>query len=150
MPLCLQSNTLLVDIAVWEMFVFGSRMPYDNLMTAEVHKQVADGRRLERVEGCPAEVYRLMERCWASNQTLRPTFTELVAEFAALARPGTRPSGLGGAGLGSPNGLAQKLSLSAAASTVDRDAERRIAWAETVEDGDMHMDDEDEMCTSQL
>lgn len=45
-------------------------------------QMVESGKRLERPEDCPDEIYQVMLDCWAYNPDLRPTFTQLIDVFA--------------------------------------------------------------------
>ena len=51
-----------------------------------MQSQVRDGLRLTKPEGCPAEVYAIMARCWLTKPDQRPTFVELRNEIVALAK----------------------------------------------------------------
>lgn len=43
---------------------------------------VESGKRLERPEDCPDEIYQVMLDCWAYNPDARPTFSRLVDVFS--------------------------------------------------------------------
>ena len=58
--------------------------PYPGMEAREVMRRVKDGHRLERPNHCRAEFYRLMSRCWHSDPTRRPDFTELKGDLARL------------------------------------------------------------------
>lgn len=39
------------------------------------------GRRLQKPEVCPDEIYVIMERCWIENPEFRPTFDQILTDL---------------------------------------------------------------------
>ncbi|XP_039613036.1 tyrosine kinase receptor Cad96Ca [Polypterus senegalus] len=65
-------------IFLWELHTYGC-LPYDHLHTSEdVVFHVCSGYRLKNPENCKAEVFQIMQECWITSPTLRPTFSSIV------------------------------------------------------------------------
>ena len=47
-------------------------------------RKVLEGLKLERPAHCKSELYKIMTRCWASEPTRRPDFTELKQELTGM------------------------------------------------------------------
>ncbi|GLC40874.1 Receptor-interacting serine/threonine-protein kinase 3 [Pleodorina starrii] len=81
-------------VVMWEMLT-GSRL-YSDLFTSGREKRVRDKLILAKVaheglrpvfpEGTPHEYALLARRCWTADPTLRPTFTEILAELELIQR----------------------------------------------------------------
>lgn len=50
----------------------------------EVMRRVRDGYRLDRPNHCHSKLFRVIDRCWHSEPSKRPSFAELKAELAQL------------------------------------------------------------------
>jgi hypothetical protein len=48
----------------------------------QVIRAVLSGARLERPAKCPAEMYALMQDCWAHDPAARPTFQGVIQRLA--------------------------------------------------------------------
>ncbi|XP_049874741.1 tyrosine-protein kinase Shark [Pectinophora gossypiella] len=75
------SDVWSYGITLWEMFSFG-KQPYGDMRGIEAIQIVESGKRLERPEDCPDEIYQVMLDCWAYNPDNRPTFSKLVDVFS--------------------------------------------------------------------
>ncbi|XP_026758712.1 tyrosine-protein kinase Shark isoform X2 [Galleria mellonella] len=75
------SDVWSYGITLWEMFSFG-KQPYGEMRGTEAIQLVESGKRLERPENCPDEIYNVMLDCWAYNPDQRPTFGKLVDVFS--------------------------------------------------------------------
>ena len=51
---------------------------------ADVLKHVEKGYRMEKPEGCPQEIYKLMCQAWDLNADRRPTFHQVKQQLAQL------------------------------------------------------------------
>ena len=61
-------------ILLWEIATYGSS-PYPGVELAHVYEKLERGYRMERPEGCPADVYNLMLKCWDWKPSDRPDFS---------------------------------------------------------------------------
>ncbi|OQR68809.1 tyrosine-protein kinase CSK-like, partial [Tropilaelaps mercedesae] len=75
-------------ILLWEIYSFG-RVPYPRIPLAEVVRHVDKGYRMEAPEGCPPEIYTLMQRAWHREPEERPTFTWMLGKLEQLQRETT-------------------------------------------------------------
>lgn len=75
------SDVWSYGVTLWEMFSFG-KQPYGDMKGIEAIQIVESGKRLERPEDCPDEIYQVMLDCWAYNPDARPTFRQLVDVFS--------------------------------------------------------------------
>ncbi|KAG6450497.1 tyrosine-protein kinase Shark isoform X2 [Manduca sexta] len=75
------SDVWSYGVTLWEMFSFG-KQPYGEMRGMEAIKLVESGKRLERPEDCPDEIYKVMLDCWEYIPDLRPTFGQLVDVFS--------------------------------------------------------------------
>lgn len=51
---------------------------------ADVVKHVEKGYRMEKPEGCPQEIHKLMTQAWDLNADQRPTFNQVKQQLAQL------------------------------------------------------------------
>lgn len=81
----LQSDIWAFGVVVWEIFTDGE-FPYGVIGSdQDVAVKVCDGSlRLTKPDSCPADVWSLVERCWAEQRDKRPPFTELRAGLQQL------------------------------------------------------------------
>ena len=78
---CLYSNNdIAFGILLWEIATYGSS-PYPGVELQHVYEKLERGYRMERPEGCPADVYKLMLKCWEWKATDRPSFIDLQEEM---------------------------------------------------------------------
>ncbi|XP_059050992.1 tyrosine-protein kinase Shark [Achroia grisella] len=75
------SDVWSYGVTLWEMFSYG-KQPYGEMKGTEAIQLVESGKRLERPENCPDEIYNVMLDCWAYNPDQRPTFSKLVDVFS--------------------------------------------------------------------
>ncbi|XP_041483640.1 tyrosine-protein kinase HTK16-like [Lytechinus variegatus] len=74
------SDVWSFGVTLWEMNSRGSQ-PYGEKTGAEVIKQIENGHRLSRPDGCPQNVYHIMQKCWSYKPCNRPTFSQLNDMF---------------------------------------------------------------------
>jgi serine/threonine protein kinase len=75
-----KSDVWSFGVLAYEMFTLG-QVPYATLDHNEVFEFLKSGKRLERPEAMPEEVYEIVRTCWEENQNGRPDFTELEERF---------------------------------------------------------------------
>lgn len=63
-------------ILLWEMYSYG-KAPYGEKTGKEVLDFLEEDKRLGCPDGCPEDVYAMMQRCWLYEPTQRPTFKDL-------------------------------------------------------------------------
>ncbi|GMH84466.1 hypothetical protein TrVE_jg8004 [Triparma verrucosa] len=64
-----------------------TRFPKKTRNATNIMKMIADGMRLTLPESCPPSVAELIEQCWQSDPTLRPSGEELVKVLQHVVRP---------------------------------------------------------------
>ncbi len=71
-----KSDMWSFGILLWEVYTFG-KVPYPRIPLADVVSHIERGYRMERPEGCPVEIYEIMERAWQLKPEQRPTFRDV-------------------------------------------------------------------------
>ncbi|XP_032268143.1 macrophage-stimulating protein receptor isoform X2 [Phoca vitulina] len=74
-----KSDVWSFGVLLWELLTRGAP-PYPHIDPFDLTQFLAQGRRLPQPEYCPSSLYAVMQRCWASDPAVRPTFTVLVEE----------------------------------------------------------------------
>lgn len=75
------SDVWSYGVTLWEMFSYG-KQPYGDMRGVEAIQIVESGKRLERPEDCPDDIYQVLMDCWAYNPDARPSFSQLVDVFS--------------------------------------------------------------------
>nr|XP_054769386.1 tyrosine-protein kinase ABL1-like [Lytechinus pictus] len=75
-----KSDVWAFGILLWEIATYGCS-PYPGVDLQHVYGKLEQGYRMERPEGCPTDVYKLMLKCWEWRPTERPSFTEIHEEM---------------------------------------------------------------------
>eukprot|EP00727_Mastigamoeba_balamuthi_P003592 m51a1_g1323 putative a chain structural analysis of dfg-in and dfg-out dual src-abl inhibitors sharing a common vinyl purine template (924) ;mRNA; r:255587-258992 len=78
-----QSDVWSFGVVLWELFSRGMD-PYAEIQKHKLCEYLLSGERLRCPEGCPPEVYSLMERCWSADPSVRPSFAQLYEELDRL------------------------------------------------------------------
>eukprot|EP00191_Tetraselmis_sp_GSL018_P002516 CAMPEP_0177607666 /NCGR_PEP_ID=MMETSP0419_2-20121207/18043_1 /TAXON_ID=582737 /ORGANISM="Tetraselmis sp., Strain GSL018" /LENGTH=621 /DNA_ID=CAMNT_0019102271 /DNA_START=825 /DNA_END=2690 /DNA_ORIENTATION=+ len=79
-----KSDVWAFGVLLWELWS-AADLPYAFVTSdREVARLVTGGERLDRPNGCPDNVFALMQRCWKDIPSQRPTFRELRAELLDL------------------------------------------------------------------
>eukprot|EP00051_Salpingoeca_urceolata_P009238 m.112831 g.112831 ORF g.112831 m.112831 type:complete len:1600 (+) comp16204_c0_seq1:123-4922(+) len=78
-----ETDVWSMGVVLWEMISFGA-LPYPGLSNQEVYEKIIEGYRMTQPPGCPNAVYRLMRRCWQSEQ--RITFPEIYDQIIEIRR----------------------------------------------------------------
>nr|XP_002733964.1 PREDICTED: tyrosine-protein kinase ABL1 [Saccoglossus kowalevskii] len=72
----IKSDVWAFGVLLWEIATYGMS-PYPGVELTQVYEMLEKSYRMERPNGCPAEVYKLMKKCWKWNSSERPTFDEI-------------------------------------------------------------------------
>ncbi|XP_078539396.1 tyrosine-protein kinase Fes/Fps [Lissotriton helveticus] len=80
-----ESDVWSFGILLWETFSLGA-VPYATMSNQQTRESLEQGYRLPSPDRCPADVYRLMQRCWEYEQKKRPTFTTVHQELIAIRK----------------------------------------------------------------
>lgn len=79
-----KSDVWSYGIVLWEGTSYGDK-PYKGLRGADLITMIAEeGKRLEKPQECPQEVYNVMHACWQRLPQDRPTFSELVKMMSRI------------------------------------------------------------------
>ena len=65
---------------MWEVFTFGSS-PYPDVSNNDLLTFLDEGKRMDRPEFCPVEMYEIMLECWQRNPYERPEFGQMKARI---------------------------------------------------------------------
>lgn len=72
-------------VLMWEIFSQG-RMPYGNMINAEVMVHVRGSYRLQLPQGCPEDIFAIMHACWHHVPAERPTFATCIDRIVACTQ----------------------------------------------------------------
>lgn len=84
-----QSDVWSYGVTVWELCTYGQH-PYEGVSARDIVGLLQKGERLPQPSICTIDVYMIMIKCWMLEADSRPTFSELVDEFAKMARDPAR------------------------------------------------------------
>lgn len=73
-----KSDVWSFSILAIEIYTDGSR-PYGKVSNADLPMQVCSGLRPAQPQKCDSFVWELLQQCWASSPSDRPSFTEIIA-----------------------------------------------------------------------
>ena len=67
-------------IVLWE--VLTRRLPFDEIGGNELRVlwAIHSGQRPPRIDGCPRDLEKLMQRCWSKDAAVRPTMEGIIQE----------------------------------------------------------------------
>ncbi|XP_070532461.1 tyrosine-protein kinase ABL1-like isoform X2 [Ptychodera flava] len=71
----IKSDVWAFGILLWEIATYGMS-PYPGVELTQVYEMLENGYRMEKPDGCPDKVYKLMKKCWRWDPTERPSFEE--------------------------------------------------------------------------
>ncbi|XP_077986365.1 uncharacterized protein LOC144440827 [Glandiceps talaboti] len=72
----IKSDIWAFGILLWEIATYGMS-PYPGVELTQVYEMLEGGYRMDRPDGCPAEVHKLMKKCWMWDAADRPTFEDI-------------------------------------------------------------------------
>src|SRR6218665_123103 len=75
-----KSDVWAMGVVLWEVFSRAER-PYAALPGEQTAIYVVEGGRLDRPNGCPPYMYKIMRSCWKEDLRDRPTFRELYKKL---------------------------------------------------------------------
>ena len=75
-----KSDVWAFGVLLWELATYGIS-PYPGLDLSQVYDKLHGGYRMPAPEGCPDEVYGLMNKCWAWGAYDRPSFVDIHREL---------------------------------------------------------------------
>ncbi|XP_060085968.1 tyrosine-protein kinase SYK-like [Ylistrum balloti] len=75
-----KSDVWSYGVTLWEATSYGEK-PYRRMKGQEILEFVESGRRLDRPEQCPDDIYRIMMECWRYEKRERPSFSELAVKM---------------------------------------------------------------------
>jgi cadherin 2 type 1 (N-cadherin) len=78
-----KSDIWSFGVMLWEIMSYG-KAPFGAFRATEIHAEIAAGRRLDRTDSCPVELFEEMARCWKKEPMARPTFAELQGAINLL------------------------------------------------------------------
>ncbi|XP_030377361.1 tyrosine-protein kinase receptor torso isoform X2 [Scaptodrosophila lebanonensis] len=78
-----QSDVWSFGVLLYEITTLGG-MPYPSVAPSDLLQLLRQGQRMKRPEGCPDEMFALMESCWCSIPAQRPTFTGIKHRLTAM------------------------------------------------------------------
>jgi len=82
-PFTSKADVWSYSVLLWELFSYGEH-PYGSMKTWDIISYIRDGRRLQKLETIPEDIWKLMDRCWESDPEKRPTFAEIVGCLKVL------------------------------------------------------------------
>ena len=80
----IESDRWSFAVLLWEIFTLCAR-PYAGVTNSEILEHVNQGHRLHQPDACPADVYELMQGCWAADPKRRPAFAQISRVLATAS-----------------------------------------------------------------
>ncbi|XP_074650035.1 tyrosine-protein kinase CSK-like isoform X2 [Tubulanus polymorphus] len=78
-----KSDIWSFGVLLWEIYSFG-RNPYPRIPVKEVATLVERGYRMGAPEGCPSDIFDIMNSCWEPEPESRPTFEKIRKKLSAM------------------------------------------------------------------
>lgn len=75
-----KSDMWSFGILLWEVYSFG-RVPYPRIPLADVVQHVERGYRMEAPDGCPKDIYTIMQEAWDIKPDKRPSFLNVASRL---------------------------------------------------------------------
>ncbi|XP_028647233.1 tyrosine-protein kinase Fes/Fps [Erpetoichthys calabaricus] len=80
-----ESDVWSFGILLWETFSRGLT-PYTSMSNQQTREEIEQGYRMPAPDGCPADIYNLICRCWEYDPRKRPTFAVIHKELYNIHR----------------------------------------------------------------
>ena len=92
-----QSDVWAFAVTVWEIFMFVSEQPYEDLSDQLVIENACSFiqdkskafRYLQKPPGCPDDVYSMLLMCWQKAPDTRPNFDDLLEFYKSMTKAST-------------------------------------------------------------
>ncbi|XP_028415308.1 receptor tyrosine-protein kinase let-23-like isoform X2 [Dendronephthya gigantea] len=81
------SDVWAFGVVLWEICTLGE-IPYSGVSDRQLLDFLRSGKRLEKVENCTDDIYKIMSRCWSHLPEDRPTFGALYEKLWELRNKG--------------------------------------------------------------
>ncbi|XP_043662927.1 tyrosine-protein kinase receptor torso isoform X1 [Drosophila teissieri] len=78
-----QSDVWSFGVLLYEITTLGG-MPYPSVSPSDLLQLLRQGHRMQRPDGCTQEMFSLMESCWSSMPSHRPTFSSLRRRLGVM------------------------------------------------------------------
>ncbi|CAN9507027.1 unnamed protein product [Ophioblennius macclurei] len=78
-----ESDVWSFGVLLWETFSMGMT-PYMTLTNQQTREQVERGHRMIAPQGCPAEIFKIMNSCWEYDPHKRPSFKKIRGELSVI------------------------------------------------------------------
>ncbi|CAL8095527.1 unnamed protein product [Calicophoron daubneyi] len=80
-----KSDVWAFGVLLWEIATYG-KTPYPGIELQDVYVLLEKGKRMDRPQGCPENVYQLMLQCWQWLPEQRPTFGMIRNQLEAMQK----------------------------------------------------------------
>lgn len=81
-----QSDVWSYGVLLWEIFSLGE-LPYPQVPMSQFCSDLKNGRRLDKPDLAPDQIFSLMSACWEKSPDLRPSFSSLLDSVGKLLPP---------------------------------------------------------------
>ncbi|XP_053377597.1 hepatocyte growth factor receptor-like isoform X2 [Mercenaria mercenaria] len=86
-----KSDVWSFGVVLWELLTRGVN-PYPTVDNWDILRYLKEGRKLNKPDFCPNEMYRIMQQCWNWDPEERPLFGDLTIKIPELLRKLERAS----------------------------------------------------------
>ena len=80
-----KSDVWAFGVTMWELYTNG-KAPYTLLSNEVTMEYVIGGKRLDKPDECPSDVWDIVQSCWAKEADDRPTFASPLTSLLAVAK----------------------------------------------------------------
>ncbi|XP_072296267.1 platelet-derived growth factor receptor beta-like [Eucyclogobius newberryi] len=81
-----QSDVWSYGVLLWEIYSMGE-LPFPDVPVSKFCSELKNGKRLDKPELAPKEIFQLMIGCWQQSPDSRPLFSSLVESLGKLLPP---------------------------------------------------------------
>uniref|UniRef100_A0A183J977 Protein kinase domain-containing protein n=1 Tax=Soboliphyme baturini TaxID=241478 RepID=A0A183J977_9BILA len=78
-----KSDVWSFGVLLFEIITLGGS-PYPGIQPSDMEKLLESGKRMEKPENCPDDLYIIMLDCWAAHPDRRPSFSELREQLRCM------------------------------------------------------------------